>query len=153
MHRGAVGGDSQTGDGAGILVQIPDEFFRKSVLGLPARGGYAVGMLFLPADIQLAQKCRQIIEDVAAEENMRVFTWRSVPVNLSAIGGMALESCPRIEQVFILPNSPYADSADFERALYVLRRQIEKRVDAETSAETLFTSARFRAGQSFTRGF
>ena len=59
-------------------------------------------------------------------------------MNLSAIGGMALESCPRIEQVFILPNSPYADSADFERALYVLRRQIEKRVDAETSAGDTF---------------
>lgn len=138
MHRGAVGGDSQTGDGAGILVQIPDEFFRKFVLGLPERGKYAVGMLFLPTDESLAQKCREIFEAVAAEENMKVLTWRTVPVNLSAIGGMALESCPRIEQVFVLPNSTFADSADFERALYVLRRQIEKRVDSETSAGDTF---------------
>ena len=138
MHRGAVGGDSQTGDGAGILVQIPDEFFRKFVLGLPERGKYAIGMLFLPTDESLAQKCREIFEAVAAEENMKVLTWRTVPVNLSAIGGMALESCPRIEQVFVLPNSTFADSADFERALYVLRRQIEKRVDSETSAGDTF---------------
>ena len=57
MHRGAVGGDSQTGDGAGILVQMPDEFFRKVLPNLPERGSYAVGMVFLPQDSELAKKC------------------------------------------------------------------------------------------------
>ena len=62
MHRGAVGGDSQTGDGAGIMVQIPDEFFRTQISGLPKAGEYAVGMIFLPREEDLAQKCRAVVE-------------------------------------------------------------------------------------------
>ena len=133
MHRGAVGGDSQTGDGAGIMTQIPDEFFRNKVPALPPAGDYAVGMIFLPRDVELAEKCRAVCEAAIADEGMSVITWRKVPVDESAIGGVALATCPRIEQVFVSGRNGRSE-ADFERALYILRRVIEKGVDAKVPA-------------------
>ncbi|MDY5582946.1 MAG: glutamate synthase large subunit [Candidatus Merdousia sp.] len=137
MHRGAVGGDSQTGDGAGIMVQIPDEFFRAQISGLPKAGEYAVGMIFLPREEDLAQKCRAVVEAAVAEEGMSIIAWRKVPVDESAIGGVALSTCPRIEQVFVSGRGE-RNEADFERALYILRRVIEKNIDAKTSAGDTF---------------
>ena len=137
MHRGAVGGDSQTGDGAGIMVQIPDEFFRAQISGLPKAGEYAVGMIFLPREEDLAQKCRAVVEAAVAEEGMSIIAWRKVPVDESAIGGVALSTCPRIEQVFVSGRGERSE-ADFERALYILRRVIEKNIDAKTSAGDTF---------------
>ena len=133
MHRGAVGGDSQTGDGAGIMTQIPDEFFRNKVPALPLAGDYAVGMIFLPRDAELAEKCRAVCEAAIADEGMSVITWRKVPVDESAIGGVALATCPRIEQVFVSGRNGRSE-ADFERALYILRRVIEKGVNAKVPA-------------------
>ena len=137
MHRGAVGGDSQTGDGAGIMTQIPDEFFRREIPNLPERGKYGVGMTFLPRDKNVAEQCRRIVESDAAEEGLEVFFWRDVPVVLSAIGPMALESRPAIVQFFVR-GAKGEDSAAFERSLYILRRRIEKDIDSNTAAGDAF---------------
>ena len=130
MHRGAVGADSQTGDGAGILVQIPDEFFRSKIDALPRLGEYGVGMAFLPRAESAAQECVKLCEEVASEESMEIFAWRDVPVNMSAIGGLALRTCPKIVQFFVRSKGSFAEVSDFERKLYVLRRAIEKRAEA-----------------------
>ena len=137
MHRGAVGGDSQTGDGAGIMTQIPHEFFKAIVKNLPERGKYGVGMVFLPRDKNVAEECKRIIESDTAAENLKILAWREVPVNMDAIGGMALESCPKIEQFFV-EGAGDKNETDFERALYILRRRIEKDVDAKTAAGDTF---------------
>ena len=137
MHRGAVGGDSQTGDGAGIMTQIPHEFFKAHIKNLPERGKYGVGMVFLPRDKNVAEECKRIIEADTAAENLKIFAWREVPVNMDAIGGMALESCPKIEQFFV-EGAGDKNETDFERALYILRRRIEKDVDAKTAAGDTF---------------
>lgn len=137
MHRGAVGGDSQTGDGAGIMTQIPDEFFRREIPGLPERGKYGVGMVFLPRDKNVAKRCRLAVEANAADEGLEVFFWRDVPVNPGAIGPMALESRPEIVQFFV-KGAEVGDTPEFERRLYILRRRIEKEVDADADAGAFY---------------
>lgn len=94
MHRGAVGGDSQTGDGAGIMTQIPHEFFKAHIKNLPERGKYGVGMVFLPRDKNVAEECKRIIEADTAAENLKIFAWREVPVNMDAIGGHGTRILP-----------------------------------------------------------
>lgn len=137
MHRGAVGGDAQTGDGAGILVQIPHAFFSRELPGIGDAGRYGIGMVFLPTDEALAEPCRDIIRRMAEAEGMAVGGFRRVPVERRAIGGMALESCPAIEQFFV-DGGRFESGDAFERALYVLRRCIEKAVEAETEAGDVF---------------
>ncbi len=128
MHRGAIGGDLKTGDGAGILIQIPDQFFRDecSCLGinLPTRGSYGVGMIFLPSSSRRRQACIRLVEDTVASEGLKLLTWRSVPVESSAISGQAREQQPAIEQIFI--DGKGLSGAALERKLYVLRRQLER---------------------------
>ena len=136
MHRGAVGGDNQTGDGAGILTQIPHGFFKSKIKNLPEAGKYGAAMVFLPRDEKLAGKCRAVCENAAKENNLKFLGWREVPVDMSAIGGMALESCPRIEQFFVAGD--FEDQNVFERRLYILRREIEKAVEASTDAGDTF---------------
>ena len=128
LHRGAVGADSQTGDGAGILTQIPDGFFRKAAgIKLPPKGEYAVAMAFLPQNEDDAKTCRGIIA-AACGGNIKFLGRRPVPVDKSAIGALALASCPQIEQFFFAANG--ISGEEFERALYVLRREIENRAEA-----------------------
>lgn len=130
LHRGAVGGDSQTNDGAGILVQLPDEFFRKTLaFKLPERGKYAAAMLFLPRDAEIAAKFGEIFRLCCADEGFIVLGERNVPVDTTAIGGVALETRPDIKQIFVAKDG--LEGEDFERALYVLRRTIENRAEAE----------------------
>lgn len=138
MHRGAVGGDSKTGDGAGVLIQIPDEFFRGEIKNLPPKGGYAVGMVFLPQENDLAGECSSILEKCATLEGFSVSAWRDVPVDKSAIGGVALATCPVIRQVFLKPVDPSLTGADLERRLYILRRCVEKEADSSTRAGDSF---------------
>ncbi len=131
-HRGAIGGDKDTGDGAGIMMRIPDAFFRKhfaknTKAALPPVGKYAVGMLFLPSDDELAEKCVEIISSITSREKCEILNWRNVPVNDNHLGGLARSTQPNIKQVFI--TSSAAGIEDFERRLYVLRRQIEKAVE------------------------
>lgn len=129
MHRGAVGADSQTGDGAGILIQMPHEFFQTQISGLPKLGSYAVGMLFLPNDKSLEEKIRRECESVFFESEFSLIEWREVPIDKSAIGGIALETCPKILQFFIKSSNLNLEGDDLERSLYILRRQLEKDVE------------------------
>ncbi|SJM51373.1 glutamate synthase large subunit [Gulosibacter sp. 10] len=101
-HRGAVGSDAGTGDGAGIMVQVPDEFFR-AVAGieLPPAGRYAVGNAYLPADPEERAAVKQRIHELCAEEELRVLGWREVPVDAAHLGDLARDAMPVIEQLFI----------------------------------------------------
>lgn len=125
-HRGAEGADNKTGDGSGIMMQVPRDFFAKVMKGLPENGKYAAGMTFLPVDSIEADSCRQLMEDVLGEEGLRCLGWRDVPVDNSGIGTIAQGSEPRICQVFVEQN--IEDQEDFERKLYVVRKTIERRV-------------------------
>ncbi|MBF0187772.1 MAG: glutamate synthase subunit alpha, partial [Magnetococcales bacterium] len=134
-HRGAVGADPLTGDGAGILIQIPDALMRRVVGGfempLPEAGEYGVGMLFLPKDESLQNACRRVVEQVVTEEGQFVLGWRDVPVNSAArIGYVAKAAEPVIKQVFVGVNNKPDDADDdwFERKLFVIRRRVENTV-------------------------
>ena len=129
-HRGALGGDKSTGDGAGLLFEIPDTFFRQVCPGdglyLPARGDYAVGMIFLPSEEALAGRCSVALEQIAASEGCPVLGWREVPVDPSFLGELSGATRPRIRQLF-LGRGPFEGDA-LERKLYVIRRLAEKKV-------------------------
>ena len=128
-HRGASGSDPDTGDGAGILVQMPDAFFRKETIALgivlPPEGEYGVGMVFLPQNADALAKCVAHIETVVANEGLALLGWRDVPLNPAVIGRDAREVRPTIRQFFVgkgAANTP--DRAALERKLYVTRKSI-----------------------------
>ncbi len=131
-HRGAVGADPLTGDGAGILIQIPHIFLKKQCadLGfvLPQAGSYGVGLIFLPQDEPNRNLCKQLVKDIVEQENQVLIGWRDVAIDSSVIGKTAQSTMPFFSQVFIAKNADLPDSASFERKLYVIRRQIEKAV-------------------------
>jgi glutamate synthase (NADPH/NADH) large chain len=126
-HRGACGSDPETGDGAGILVQMPDRFLRKVLpFAVPEAGAYGAGLVFLPTDESARAGVREDVERIAGEEGLRVLGWRAVPVDLGAIGKNAAAVAPVFEQVFIGADAEHAaPSARFERKLYVVRKRIE----------------------------
>ena len=133
-HRGACGCDPKTGDGAGILIQIPHEFFTRECaklgFSLPEPGTYGVGMMFLPVERQERLLCEGIVERIAREEGLTVRGWRDTPVDGDSIGREARAKQPYIEQVFL--RAPAGMSEDqLERKLYVIRRRAEAEV-AET---------------------
>ena len=112
-HRGATGADPKTGDGAGILIQIPHEFFIKVCKGsidLPQKGSYGAGLIFLPKDPKENKFCKETIEKVISEEGQRLLGWREVPVDDRDIGTTAKETEPSIEQVFIARSAGIKDS-------------------------------------------
>jgi len=131
-HRGACGCDPLTGDGAGILLQIPHQFFKQQCsdigITLPGPGEYGVGMVFLPPDPGPRQACEALVQRVIESEGQHFLGWRDVPVNNSEIGYMARDSQPSIQQVFIGRGSAVKDEAHFERKLYVIRKIIERAV-------------------------
>ncbi len=132
-HRGACGCDPETGDGAGVLIQIPDAFMREWAAGegteLPEEGRYAMGMVFLDPDAEIGQRQRELFEETVANEGQRVIGWREVPHDPEAIGRVAREGLPDIRQIFIAAEGPAATDRDhFERKLYVIRRRIERAV-------------------------
>ena len=127
VHRGAIGGDKATGDGAGLLFQLPHEFFlRNSGISLPGRGQYGVGMIFMPRDPESRQAAREIMEQKARERGLRMLGWREVPVRSSCLGDIARATEPVVEQVFLSQQG--ADSDSLERSLYVYRRVCEKAI-------------------------
>ena len=138
-HRGAVGADPLMGDGAGMLVQIPHDFFASEMSGqgveLPASGDYGVGFVFLPQDAELRAKCEAIVERVIDAEGQSLIGWRDVPVDNSSLSKAPdiAATEPVSRQVFI-KRSPAEDEAAFERRLYVLRKVISNSVRAETKA-------------------
>ncbi|HEY3189547.1 MAG TPA: glutamate synthase central domain-containing protein, partial [Solirubrobacteraceae bacterium] len=128
-HRGAEGADVRTGDGAGILVQLPHEFFAAAVdFELPAPGRYGVGVCFLPQDPALRAKMEALLELNVRVEGQRVLGWRDVPVDQTFIGETANRSRPYVKHLFIGAGEggPWSDDQDaFERKLYVIRRIVE----------------------------
>src|SRR5438093_1620940 len=131
-HRGACGCDPLTGDGAGILVQVPDAFLRRECaaqrIALPAPGTYGVGMVFLPEEAEQAQACVALLERVVAEEGQALLGWRRVPVDQEAPGPLARTVLPQIRQVFIGAAGDAADQDALERKLYVVRKRVEQLV-------------------------
>ncbi|HVP44733.1 MAG TPA: glutamate synthase large subunit [Terriglobales bacterium] len=136
-HRGATGCDPETGDGAGVLLQIPHQFFQRecSKLGfvLPDPGKYGVGMVFLPIDKQERLTCEGMLERIVREEGMTVLGWRDTPVDATVIGRIARRSQPYIQQLFV--GNPAGWSEDqFERKLYVVRKRAESQIAASDLA-------------------
>ena len=132
MHRGAVGADPNTGDGAGLLIQIPDEFFRKQAsrikIDLPKKGRYATGLVFLPPDQNERVFCEKIFLKVVKEKGLNFLGWREVPVNDSIIGRVARLTQPVFRHVFIGCPAHIKDDLSFERILYVVRKKIENSI-------------------------
>jgi len=123
-HRGAEGADANTGDGAGITVQIPDVFFRAAVDGLPPAGAYGIGVCFLPRDDARRAEIEQLVETTIAAEGQRLLGWRDVPVDEKYVGETAKAYAPVIRQV-VVGAAPDLDQDAFERKLYVIRRVAE----------------------------
>src|SRR3954447_10983270 len=126
-HRGAAGADKHTGDGAGILLQMPDRFFRGVVdFELPPPGQYGVAMCFLPRDDARRTKIEQMLELNARVEGQRALGWRDVPIDEAHVGSTANASRPAIRQFFVGAGDGYTNDPDaFERKLYVIRRVCE----------------------------
>ena len=130
-HRGASGSDPDTGDGAGIMIQIPHDLFLRECdklgFSLPAEGEYGVGMIFLPVEPQPRFQCEAFVERIIEEEGLTVLGWRDTPVDADAIGRLARVSQPYIEQVFI--KKPFnITREEFDRKLYVIRKRAEKEI-------------------------
>ncbi|MCC9204950.1 glutamate synthase large subunit [Arthrobacter sp. zg-Y769] len=126
-HRGAVGADEGTGDGAGLLTQVPDEFFRAVVdFELPAAGGYAVGTAFLPTEEREQQTARGGVELIAASEGLRVLGWREVPIVAELVGAMSRACMPHFEQVFLAPEEGTGTEDLDARAFRVRKRSQNK---------------------------
>ena len=131
-HRGGEGADHKSGDGAGILTQIPHDFFHREceVLGfsLPPEGEYGVGMIFAHRYEDFRKEQMRVFEEIVKEEGQTVLGWREVPINESIIGEAARSIRPRFLQVFIGKNPSLRDQMDFERKLYIIRRLAEKKI-------------------------
>jgi glutamate synthase (NADPH/NADH) large chain len=138
-HRGATGADPLAGDGAGILLQLPDAFFRTqcATLGfaLPEAGSYGVGMLFLPKTAMACAACEQIITDKIAAEGQTLLGWRDVPVDSSILGESVKLVEPTVRQVFIGRGANCADTDAFERKLFVIRKTAEHAVNLQAGEQ------------------
>ena len=131
-HRGATGSEPNTGDGAGILFQTPHKFLNKvtAELGfqLPEPGQYGVGMVFLPLETEDRSGCEQEFEAIVAAEGQTVLGWRTVPTSNATLGITARTSEPVVRQVFIGRSADIKTDMDFERKLYVIRKQAERKI-------------------------
>ncbi|HVN84499.1 MAG TPA: glutamate synthase large subunit [Candidatus Binatia bacterium] len=131
-HRGACGCDPLTGDGAGMLLQIPHEFLKHACqsqrITLPAPDEYGVGMVFLPRDVRERNVCLETFEKIIHEEGQKFLGWRDVPVDESAPGPLARSLMPEIRQVFIHAGRGVNGPATLERKLYVIRKRVERAI-------------------------
>lgn len=126
-HRGGQGSDPLTGDGAGLLIQIPDQFFRKACpeIELPKKGRYGVGMLFFSKNESEQTEIEARVNELIENEGQTILGWRTVPIDQQEIGKGAQETCPVIRQVFIGANAELKDDLAFERKLFIIRKQAE----------------------------
>lgn len=130
-HRGARGAETNTGDGAGIVIQVPDEFLRAAAdFELPAAGGYATGLVFLPDDASEQARAVRVLEKYALVEGAEILGWRDVPVVPDALGATADRARPRIRQVFLsahrLDNGEPLRDLELERVAFCVRKQVER---------------------------
>jgi len=129
MHRGACGCEPNTGDGAGILIQMPHAFLARECakigITLPPEKHYGAGLVFLPTDPVQAARCRETLERVVKEEGQRLLGWRDVPTDDTPVGPTAKAAEPVFQQVFIGRDPSIADDKAFERRLYVIRKRVE----------------------------
>jgi glutamate synthase (NADPH) large chain len=138
-HRGAVGADPKAGDGAGILVQIPDAFFRAVLdFALPAVGDYGVGLVFLPRDAEARARMIETVERRLTEGGQQVLGWRDVPVDNSDLGPSVLPSEPMVRQVFIARGANCPDQDSFERRLFVIRKRMDNEIRAAGFDKTAY---------------
>jgi glutamate synthase (NADPH) large chain len=130
-HRGATGAEPDTGDGAGVLVQVPDRFLR-AVIGvdLPPAGAYAVGMAFLPADHVAAEKAQATIENIVADEGLAVVAWRAVPVEPQTLGATARAVMPGFCQL-VVTDPAGATGIDLDRKAFLVRKRVEHELEPE----------------------
>jgi glutamate synthase (NADPH/NADH) large chain/glutamate synthase (ferredoxin) len=136
IHRGAMDADAKTGDGAGILTQIPHRLFRHEVEKMGHKlfqdTDLGVGMMFLPNDPYTQARCRHLTETALNEHKLFIFGWRTVPVNTSVLGEKALRTCPDIEQVLVgRPDPSLMSDDEFERKLFLCRNQIEDQAECQ----------------------
>ncbi len=131
-HRGACGCEANTGDGAGLLLQIPHRFFQQASadagFSLPEPGHYGAGNIFLPADQSQRLECERQFNEIIEAEGQTVLGWRSVPTNNSSLGNTAKASEPVVRQVFIGRNPTLKSILEFERKLYIIRRRAENAI-------------------------
>ncbi len=132
VHRGACGCEENTGDGVGLLIQMPHKFFVRACkeinIDLPEFGQYGAGMVFLPTDAGQAKQCQEIFEKITKAEGQTVLGWRDVPTDDSDLGPTALMGEPTFKQIFIGRNDDIKDDASFERKLYVIRKLVEHEI-------------------------
>ncbi len=144
-HRGGCGAEPNTGDGAGILMQLPHEFMAKEAkkLGfeLPAIGDFAVGMIFTSPNIEVRQKARKLFEQIVREEGQKVLGWRDVPTNNSDLGKSSLKCEPFVQQVFLAKNPEITDNLAFERKLFVIRKRSHQVIKAPKIDEYWYPSS------------
>ncbi|MFD4265585.1 glutamate synthase large subunit [Rhodococcus sp. NPDC058481] len=133
-HRGAAGSEPNTGDGAGIMLQVPDSFLRAVVdFELPAEGAYATGIGFLPQEAAAADEAAAGVERIVAEEGLTVLGWREVPTDDSSLGAMARDAMPTFRQVFLAAAG--VTGMDLERRAYVIRKRVEHELGQAGSGE------------------
>ena len=135
-HRGACGSEVNTGDGAGILIQVPHEFLVEATkaigINLPAEGQYGVGMIYLPPDPRERRKIEQTFEKIVNSEGQEFLGWRTVPKDNSSLGETAKSAEPQVAMVFIGRGEGIADDLAFERKLYVIRKKCHKEIRCST---------------------
>ncbi len=150
-HRGASGAEPDSGDGAGLLLQVPDGFLRSVVdFELPAVGSYAVGIAFLPDDDATERHAMAAIERIADEEDLVVLGWREVPIEAGIVGATAASTMPRFRQLFVAPRHRVSDQMALERMVYCLRKRAEREVDVyfpSLSSRTLVYKGMLTTGQ------
>jgi glutamate synthase domain-containing protein 2/glutamate synthase domain-containing protein 1/glutamate synthase domain-containing protein 3 len=143
-HRGGQG-EQNTGDGAGILMQIPDRYFQaecvKENIKLPAAGSYGVGMVYLPQGLEDRQACERMVERIVQEEGQQLLGWRTLPVDNSSLGNSAKSAEPYCRQVYIGQGDKIASSLDFERKLYVIRKLTENAIIKQYSHVQFYFSS------------
>jgi glutamate synthase domain-containing protein 2/glutamate synthase domain-containing protein 1/glutamate synthase domain-containing protein 3 len=132
-HRGACGCEENSGDGAGILIRLPDRFLRRKCaelgIALPPLGNYGVANVFLPQDQQQRGQCQAMLEAVVAEFGMTTLGWRDVPVDNSTIGPTPRRSEPKIRQIFVGMGGSFYNRQDFDRRLYLVRQRAENNIE------------------------
>ena len=142
LHRGACGCEPNTGDGAGITIQMPDRFLRRECarmgVTLPPATEYGAGLVFLPRDPMQGDKVRALLHSIVEDEGLRLLAWRDVPTDDSSLGATARSVEPTIKQVFIGHGATAHGHAAFERKLYVVRKLFEKAVAALDIPENKF---------------